>query len=105
MFMRRRRPLARAAMIGGTAYVANKAGQASAQNAMQEQDQSARIAELEAQQAAAAAPPPPPPPPAAPAAAPATDMVTRLQELQTLKDQGALTDAEFEAAKAKVISG
>ena len=103
MFMRRRRPLAAAAMIGGTAYVANKAGQASAQTAMQEQDQSARIAQLEAQQAAAAAPPPPPP--AAPAAAPATDMVTRLQELQTLKDQGALTDAEFEAAKAKVISG
>jgi hypothetical protein len=102
MFMRRRRPLAAAAMIGGTAYVANKAGQASAQASMQEQDQSARIAQLEAQQAAAA---PPPPPPAAPAAAPATDMVTRLQELQSLKDQGVLTDAEFEAAKAKVISG
>jgi Short C-terminal domain len=104
MFMRRRRPLAAAAMIGGTAYVANKAGQHSAEAQMQEQDQSARIAQLEAQQAAAA-PPPPPPPPAAPAAAPATDMVTRLQELQSLKDQGVLTDAEFEAAKAKVISG
>ncbi len=101
MFMRRRRPLAAAAMIGGTAYVANKAGQHSAEAQMQEQDQSARIAQLEAQQAAAA----PPPPPAAPAAAPATDMVTKLQELQTLKNQGVLTDAEFEAAKAKVISG
>ncbi len=65
------------------------------------EDQNARIAQLEAQQAAAAAPPPP----AAPVAAPATDMVTRLQELQTLKNQGVLTDAEFEAAKAKVISG
>jgi Short C-terminal domain len=102
MFMRRRRPLAAAAMIGGTAYVANKAGQHSAEAQMQEQDQSARIAQLEAQQAAAA---PPPPPPAAPPAAPSTDMVTRLQELQTLKTQGVLTDAEFEAAKAKVISG
>ncbi len=103
MFMRRRRPLAAAAMIGGTAYVANKAGQHSAEAQMQEQDQSARIAQLEAQQAAAA--PPPPPPAAAPPVAPSTDMVTRLQELQTLKTQGVLTDAEFEAAKAKVISG
>jgi len=30
MFMRRRRPLARAAMIGGTAYVAGRAGQRAA---------------------------------------------------------------------------
>ncbi len=99
---RRRRPLMGAAMIGGTAYVAHKAGQASAEAQMQEQDQNAQIAQLQAQQAAAAAPAPV----AAPApAAPSTDMVTRLQELQTLKDQGALTDAEFQAAKAKVISG
>ena len=99
---RRRRPLMGAAMIGGTAYVAHKAGQASAEAQMQEQDQNAQIAQLQAQQAAAAAPPPVAAPPPA---APSTDMVTRLQELQTLKDQGALTDAEFEAAKAKVISG
>ncbi|HEX4520857.1 MAG TPA: SHOCT domain-containing protein [Gaiellaceae bacterium] len=98
--MRRRRPLAAAAMIGGTAYAANKAGHRSAEAAMQEQDQNAQIAQLQAQQAAMA--PPPPPAPAAPAG---NDMVTRLKELQTLKDQGVLTDAEFEAAKAKVISG
>jgi hypothetical protein len=88
-------------MIGGTAYMANKAGQHSAEAAQQEDYQNQQIAQLQAQQANAAAPPPPPPP----AAAPATDMVTRLQQLQTLKDQGVLTDAEFDAAKAKVISG
>src|SRR2546423_748791 len=125
----RRRPLMRAAMVGGTAYVAGKhvaAGQE------REAEQEARIQDLEAQQyqqpAAAAPPPPPPPPPAqrprppapappppppppppAPAAAaPAaggTDIASQLVELKGLMDQGILTQAEFDAAKAKVLAG
>jgi hypothetical protein len=31
-------------------------------------------------------------------------MVTQLKELAELKDQGILTDAEFEAQKAKVLA-
>ena len=45
--------------------------------------------------------PPPPPQAAAPAQ---KDMVTQLKELAELKDQGILTDAEFEAQKAKILA-
>lgn len=45
--------------------------------------------------------PPPPPPAAAPEQ---KDMVTQLKELAELKDQGILTDAEFEAQKAKILA-
>ena len=43
----------------------------------------------------------------APARAPAAggkDMVTQLKELAELKDQGILTDAEYEAQKAKILA-
>ena len=55
----RRRPLARAAVVGGVAYHAGKKG---AQNAAAEQSQDQQIADLQAQQAQPqyAAPPPPP---------------------------------------------
>jgi hypothetical protein len=43
-------------------------------------------------------------PPPQPAPAPATDTVTQLKELAELKTQGILTDAEFEAQKAKVLA-
>jgi len=46
-----------------------------------------------------------PPPPAPPAADPGQkDMVTQLKELAELKDQGILTDAEFDAQKAKILA-
>ena len=49
-----------------------------------------------------------PPVPTAPVAAPAArrgpDMVTQLKELADLKDQGILTDAEFEAQKRKILA-
>jgi len=108
----RRRPLARAAVLGGTAYVANKAGQASANNANAETDQEARLEALEAQQAApqqAYAPPAPPAysaptAPAAPAAG-GDDIVAQLTSLKSLLDAGALTPAEFEVAKQKLLAG
>jgi hypothetical protein len=85
-------------MIGGTAYVAGRAGQRSAQRSQDEADreqyQEQRIAELEAQNQAAAP---------APAAAPSNDMVSRLGELSKLHSSGALTDEEFAAAKQQLI--
>jgi hemolysin activation/secretion protein len=105
MFIRRRRPLATAAMIGGTAVVASKHGQAKAQAQAAEADQEARLEALEAQQAAqqqAAAPPPQAP--AAPAAG-GTDIASKLMELKGLMDQGVLTPEEFEAAKQKLLAG
>jgi hypothetical protein len=50
------------------------------------------------------APPPPAPAPAAPAAASSDDLITQLQKLGALRDQGILTDAEFEAQKAKLLA-
>jgi hypothetical protein len=109
--MRRRRPLARAAMIGGTAaYVGHRAGQNAANNQARESEQEERLQQLEAQQYAAPpqqqyAPPPPqyaPPPP--PPAAAGTDVVGQLTELAKLRDAGVLTPEEFEAAKAKLLA-
>jgi hypothetical protein len=109
MFVRRRRPLARAAMVGGAAYYAGKRGQ----ERQQENDyRDARLDELEAQQAQQQqtqyAPPPPPPaaapPPPAPAAGGMTDQtIEQLQKLAQLHEQGILTDDEFNAQKQKLL--
>ena len=102
--MRRRRPLMRAAMVGGGAYVAGKhVANNQAESASQEQ----RIADLEAQQAAAAppaaAPVAAPPVAAPPAAAPADDLTSQLMDLKNLMDQGVLSPEEFQQAKAKLL--
>ena len=93
---RRRRPLMRAAVVGGGAYVAGKhMARASDQRASDEADQDDRIGQLEQQQA--------PPQQAAPAAGPS--MADQLQQKAALHQQGALTDDEFTAAKAKLLGG
>jgi outer membrane murein-binding lipoprotein Lpp len=98
MIMRRRRPLLRAAAVGGTAYVAGRSlGRRSEQQAQAEDDQNARIGDLEQQQAAPAAPA------AAPPAAAGPSLLDQLNQLTTLHQQGALTDDEFTAAKAKLL--
>jgi len=88
--MMRRRPLARAAVrttaVVGTAavvggHMANKRNQAQAQEA-----------------------PPEPQYAPEPAAAPAPDPIEQLTKLAALKDSGALTEAEFEAEKAKLLA-
>ena len=43
-------------------------------------------------------------PPPAPAAAGGDDLITKLNELAQLKDQGILSEEEFAAAKAKLLS-
>jgi TolA-binding protein len=86
-------------MVGGAAYAAGKRGQRSA---YREDDEEQRLQQLESSQQAPAAAAPAP---AAAAAGPSTDMVGRLKELAALKDSGALTPEEFDAAKAKVLAG
>jgi Short C-terminal domain len=109
---RRRRPLLRAAAVGGTAYVAGKhVANKQADQAAYAADQDARISDLEAQQSAQQPPPqyqqPPPQqpyqqqPPAAPAAS--SPMIDQLNQLADLHQQGVLTDEEFTAAKAKLF--
>lgn len=98
MFMRRR-PLMRAAMVGGAGYYA---GKKTAQGREREAEQEARLEQLESQQAPPAAPPPAAAPPA-PAAG--SDVVAQLTQLKTLADQGVLTQDEFEAAKQKLLQG
>ena len=92
--MMRRRPIARmavrttavvgtAAVVGG--HMANKQAQAQAAAA----------------QAQAPAPEPQYAPAPAPVAAP--DPIEQLTQLAALKESGALTEAEFEAQKAKIL--
>ena len=96
---RRRRPLLRAAAVGGTAYVAGKrVARNSAERQQQEDEQNQRIDSLEQQQAPAA-----PDPKASAGATPS--MTDQLSQLATLHQQGALTDDEFAAAKAKLLGG
>src|SRR5947209_8127770 len=99
--LRRRRPLLRAAAVGGTAYmagrhVANKQAEQQAQDSYQDQ----QISDLQQQQAQPAAPPPQayaPPPPSA------DDNFEQLQKLGEMHEQGILTDDEFSAAKQKIL--
>ncbi len=81
------RGVARTAVIAGTATaVSNRVSRRQANRwAQQEEEQYAQE-----------------PPPTY--AAPARDTVTQLKELAELKSQGILTDAEFQAQKAKILA-
>lgn len=103
--MLRRRPLLRAAAVGGAAYYAGQRANARGQA---EADQDERLAQLEAQQAYAGQPGHAAAYPSAPTSTPgptsgAGALTAQLQDLATLRDQGVLTDAEFAAAKAKLL--
>jgi hypothetical protein len=83
-------------------------GKRSAENQQLQAEQNMRLDQLEEQQQAPAyaAPPPqayaaPPPQPAATGLAP--DAIDQLKQLAELKQQGILTDEEFEAQKAKIL--
>jgi Short C-terminal domain len=103
--MFRRRPLLRAAAIGGGAYMAGKhVARGQEERAQYDADQDARISNLEQQQQPAQ-PQYQQPPPQAPAAAPAASspMIDQLNQLAELHQRGVLTDDEFAAAKAKLF--
>jgi len=98
---RRRRPLLRAAVVGGGAYVAGKsAARRQDANAAQEADQDARLSQLEQQPQEQSSPVP-----TQRAAEPSakSPMMEQLDQLAGLHKQGVLTDEEFTAAKAKIL--
>ena len=98
--LRRRRPLLRAAVVGGGAYVAGKrTARRSAEADQAEANQDQRISDVERQQAAAPASQPAP----APAGGTTATVSDQLQQLAKLHDQEILTDDEFAAAKAKLL--
>lgn len=94
---------ARTAVVAGTATAVSGGVMRHQQRKAQEQYEAQQY---EMQQQAAMYAPPPEAAAPAPAAAPAggTDVVAELQKLADLKAQGILSDAEFEAAKAKLLS-
>jgi hypothetical protein len=83
--------IARTAVIAGTATaVSNRVSRRQLNRWSRQED------EQYAQQQYYQQPPPPPAPP--------RDTVTQLKELAELKSQGILTDAEFQAQKAKLLA-
>jgi hypothetical protein len=96
MPMMRRRPVLRT--VGRTAVIAGTATVVAGGVNRHQQQKAAAQQNAAAQQAA--------PVEAAPAeAAPSSDdLINKLKELASLKDQGILTDAEFDAQKAKILA-
>jgi len=90
--------MARTAVVAGTATaVSNRVSRRQANRWSTQEDAQAYQQQQQYQQAA----PAPAPAPAAPAA----DPIEQLEKLGQLKAQGILTEAEFEAQKAKVLGG
>jgi hypothetical protein len=100
------RGVARTAVVAGTATaVSNRVSRRQA-NRWADQEQAAYAQQPQSApqpQYYEQAPPPPPPPP--PPAAAAPDPIAQLKQLAELRDQGILTDAEFDAQKAKILAG
>jgi hypothetical protein len=89
----RRRPLLRAAVVGGAAYHAGKRVQ-EGRDADYERD--ARLDQLEQQQYQQQAPPPA-------ATGPTDENLAQLEKLGQLREQGILTDEEFQQQKRKLL--
>ena len=93
------RGMARTAVVAGTATAVSGRVQRRQNQRWAQQD----AGPYEPQQQYAAPPPAAPAP--APAAAGGEDRVQQLKELAALKEQGVLTDQEFAAEKARILSG
>jgi hypothetical protein len=92
------RGVARTAVVAGTATaVSNRVSRRQANRWADQEEQQYQEQQYQQQAYQQQAPPPPP-------AAPPKDTVTQLKELAELKSEGILTDAEFEAQKAKVLA-
>ena len=104
MMMRRRRPLMRAAMVGGVAYHAGKKVQQGREEDAY-RDQQIEDLQQQQQQPQYQAPPPQAPPPPAPNIGVSDDSIQQLKQLADLKAQGILTDEEFAEQKRKILAG
>jgi hypothetical protein len=90
------RGVARTAVIAGTATaVSNRVSRRQANRWSQQEEQQ----NAQQQPQYAQAPPPPP------AGDDTSDKLDQLKQLGELHTQGVLTDAEFEAQKAKILAG
>ena len=87
MPLRRRRPLLRAAAVGGGAYLAGRHA---------ERREAAQFDEPYHE--------PYPPTPAPTASGVSGDAIDKIKELAQLHDQGVLTDEEFAAQKARLLA-
>ena len=94
MLRARRRPLLRAAAVGGIGAAAYQAGKRRQGTADAEDYQDDQIDQQSADQEA----------PAEPAAAP-SDRIGALERLASLRDQGVLSPEEFQAEKQRILQG
>ena len=95
MRMRRRRPLMRAALVGGVAYHAGKRSQ---EGRDADADRDARLEDLEYQQQAQQSQ-------GGGGGGMSDNTIEQLGKLGQLHEQGVLTDAEFEVQKQKLLQG
>ena len=94
------RGVARTAVVAGTATaVSNRVSRRQANRWSQQNEP-----QYEEPQPQYAPPPQYAQPAPAPAPAPAPDPIEQLTKLAALKEQGILTDAEFEAQKARILA-
>ncbi|HSS79902.1 MAG TPA: SHOCT domain-containing protein [Gaiellaceae bacterium] len=92
--MRRRRPLMRAAMVGGVAYHAGKRVQ---EGRDEDYERDARLEQLEAEQSQGSG--------GGGGGGMTDNTIEQLGKLGQLHEQGVLTDAEFEVQKQKLLQG
>jgi membrane protease subunit (stomatin/prohibitin family) len=93
------RTVGRTAVIAGTATAVGGRVSRHQQQKYEQQDEQAYAQQQQAyEQQQAAAPPP------AAGAGPTDDEISKLKELAQLKDQGILTQEEFDAQKAKILA-
>jgi uncharacterized lipoprotein YmbA len=98
MVFARRRPLLRAAAVGGGAYLAGqRRAQRQSDQQYQDADRDQRISNLEQQQQATV------PAPRDSGGQPGLSVADQLGQLADLHKQGVLSDDEFAAAKAKLL--
>jgi len=95
MPMMRRRPVLRT--VGRTAVIAGTATVVAGGVSRHQQQKAAAQQQAAAQQAAPAAAP-------VEAAPDSDDLINKLKDLASLKDQGILTEAEFNDQKAKILA-
>ena len=80
-------------IAGGAAHMGARRAQQNAAEAQREADQDAQIAEIQTRQAAAATPAEPAEP----------SYAAELEQLAGLKQQGIITEEEFEAKKKQIL--